>query len=245
MARTAAVSEAGPVGALSAHLRRSRSPPADPLQAGGPLRPVNRLGAGHMLGRATQGRWRGPRGQTIGSTHVDRGSEVQARPALWEPCADQFPDRSRQRAGRSSRRLVERDRLFERRYALFLRVVFRRESCEHGFDAGLPTAEGGSGEDVGRGRVSGAAIDKAPAGPPPDRRRRAARRGSGIRGRSPVGQAPGRRRGQGPASVPGKPPIAVIAEAGSGARAGLPAIGGASFGAVGQVPALRRARRAR
>jgi hypothetical protein len=65
---------------------------------------------------------------------------------LWEPRADQFPDRSRQRPGRSSRRLVERDRLFERGYALLLRVVFRREGCEHGFDAGLPSAIRGSRE---------------------------------------------------------------------------------------------------
>jgi hypothetical protein len=37
--------------------------------------------------------------------------------------------------GRSSRRLVERDRLFERGYSLLLRVVFRREGRKHGFDA--------------------------------------------------------------------------------------------------------------
>ena len=87
--------------------------------------------------------------------------------ASKEPCADQFPNRSRQRRGRSFRRLVQRDRLFERRYALLLRVVFRREGGEHGFDVGLPTAEGGSGEDVRRGWVSRPAIEKAPAWPPP------------------------------------------------------------------------------
>jgi hypothetical protein len=46
-------------------------------------------------------------------------------------------------------------------------------------------------------------------------------------------------------SVAGKPSIAVLPQAGWGARAGFPAIGGAAFGAVGQDPALRRARRAR
>jgi hypothetical protein len=66
----------------------------------------------------------------------------RGRGVLWEPRADQFPDHSRQRPGRSSGRLVERDRLFERDYTLLLRIVFRREGCEHGFDAGLPLAVG-------------------------------------------------------------------------------------------------------
>jgi hypothetical protein len=43
----------------------------------------------------------------------------------------------------------------------------------------------------------------------------------------------------------GVPSIAVLSEARWGARAGLRATGEASLGAVGQVPALRRARRAR
>ncbi len=61
-------------------------------------------------------------------------------------------------------------------------------------------------------------------------------------GKPPVGVAGNRD----PASIAGKPPIAaVLAEARSGARTGLRAIDGPFFGAVGEVPALRRARRAR
>jgi hypothetical protein len=68
---------------------------------------------------------------------------------------------------------------------------------------------------------------------------------AGDAGAVPWGKPPVVVAGRAPASVAGKPPIAVLAEAGAGARAGLRAIGGASFGAVDQVPALRRARRAR
>jgi hypothetical protein len=58
-------------------------------------------------------------------------------------------------------------------------------------------------------------------------------------GKPPVGVA-------GTARIAGNPPIAaVLAEGKSGARMGVRAIDGASFGAVGQVPALSRARRAR
>jgi hypothetical protein len=88
-----------------------------------------------------------------------RGQDV-----LWEPHPEQLPDRSCQRPGRSSRRLVERDRLFERRYALLVRVVFRRESSEHGLDVRLPSSEGGGGELIRRERISGTAIDKAASG---------------------------------------------------------------------------------
>jgi hypothetical protein len=64
--------------------------------------------------------------------------------------------------------------------------------------------------------------------------------GAVPRGDSPIGVA-GRETG----SAAGKPAIAILAEAEPGAIPLLGAISGASLGAVGQVPALRRARRAR
>jgi hypothetical protein len=56
-------------------------------------------------------------------------------------------------------------------YASLLRIVSRRERGEHCFDIRLPSAEWGGDELIRREGVSGAAIDKAAAGPAPNRRR--------------------------------------------------------------------------
>jgi hypothetical protein len=56
-------------------------------------------------------------------------------------------------------------------YALLSRIVSRRERGEHCFDIRLLSAEWGGDELIRREGVSGAAIDKAAAGPAPNRRR--------------------------------------------------------------------------
>ena len=116
----------------------------------------------------------------------DRGSPLspgQARQGvLWEPHPEQLPDRSRQRPGRSSRRLVERDRLLKRGYSLLLRVVFRCERGEHGLDVCLPSSQRRGDELIRWEWVAGAADDKPPARPAADRGRR--ERGGPERGRA-------------------------------------------------------------
>jgi len=138
----------------------------------GPNRPIADLAGDEQIGYRT---WP----ESV-STNLSGGWTRSARHGrLRKQPSDQSRDRSRH-GERSSASL--RDLVFGRGDALFLGIVFCGEGGEHGFDVGLPTAEGGSGEDVGRGRVPRAAIDKAPAGPAPDRGRRG--RGGPDRGRA-------------------------------------------------------------
>ena len=60
--------------------------------------------------------------------------------------------------------LIERNRLFQRRDPPLLRVIFGRQRGEHGLNVRLPFPERRGGELIRRERVSGSAIDKAPAG---------------------------------------------------------------------------------
>jgi hypothetical protein len=175
-----------------------------------------------------------------GSTHAD--PEAKRKPPSREPRADQSPDRSRQRTDHTFRRLVEDDGLFERGDAPLICLVFRRQGSEHGFDVTLPFPAWGGDELVWRERISRAAIDEARARAAPDRGVEPVNMIPGDAGADPRGEPPGRLPGNsGSASAVGKVP----AEAASSVRVGLRATGESFFGAVGQVPALRRARRSR